>query len=489
MKTRIVPGSKENLIEVLDWAGIPYDEGPGRDGGRGPYIQSERFHLYGEYAEKLVKEGKAYRCFCTSERLDALRSSQMRRGVAGMYDRFCLRLTASQIEEKIKSGQSHVIRMKVPPGSTTVSDTVMGEISVANNVVDDQVLLKSDKFPTYHLANVVDDHLMQITHVIRGEEWLPSTPKHIMLYNMFGWKPPSFIHLPLLLNTDRSKLSKRQSHTSVNWYRDQGYMPEAVLNFVALLGWNPGNSDYQEIFTLPELLEKFSIAQVNKSGAIVNLQKLDWLNSQHVRLMAKNDPNKLLKRVEPYVRSKLKEMAKENEEKNEKNENGSFGGDNEIKYEDFDGKLMIKVISSLEDGRFDTLPQLVERTLLFFIDPKHGSQASQAYLATIYKKHSLQVIDFIIERLHQVAEKDGEWSQESASILLKSCLEQLKPIIPGIKKPDVFQVSRYAMAGLAEGPEVPVMMGLVGISKTIERFSSARNSISAFSPKENDKLL
>jgi glutamyl-tRNA synthetase len=450
-------------MEVLDWAGIPFDEGPGRDGGHGPYVQSERFHLYGEYAEKLVSEGKAYRCFCSAERLDSLRKTQMKRGLPGMYDRFCLRLNPSQIEERIKSGQTHVIRMKVPPGSTTVEDTVMGQIKVANNVVDDQVLLKSDKFPTYHLANVVDDHTMKITHVIRGEEWLPSTPKHLMLYDMFGWKAPTFIHLPLLLNTDRSKLSKRQSHTSVNWYRDQGYMPEAVINFVALLGWNPGNDDYQEIFTLPELLQKFSIAQVNKSGAIVNLAKLDWLNSQHVRLMAKSNPKLLLERIRPYVDKKLSATETHSSTKST----------------DFDGDLMIQVITSMEDGRFNTLPELVDRTLLFFIAPDHSSEQSRTYLSSIAKPHSLQVIKAIIKSLETRAESQEPWNAETASDLLKSVLEGLKPLVKGVKKPDVFQVSRYAMAGLADGPEVPIMMGLVGIQKTISRFESALPHVEA----------
>lgn len=457
-------------MEVLDWAGIPYDEGPGRDGGRGPYVQSERFHLYGEYAEKLVKEGKAYRCFCTSERLDSLRASQMRRGVAGMYDRFCLRLTPSQVEERIKSGQTHVIRMKVPPGQTTVQDVVMGEVSVANNVVDDQVLLKSDKFPTYHLANVVDDHMMEISHVIRGEEWMPSTPKHLMLYKMFGWEAPTFIHLPLLLNTDRSKLSKRQSHTSVNWYKDQGYMPEAVINFVALLGWNPGNADYQEVFTMEQLLQKFSLEQVNKSGAIVNLTKLDWLNSQHVRILAKSNPQMLLERIKPYIAIHLSDEAA-------KNGNSAMARS----VDDFDGDLMIRVISSMEDGRFNTLPQLVERTMLFFIDPIHDSATSQAYLNTIYKPHSIQVIDHIIASLE--AQNEADWDQDKASALLKASLDSLKPKIAGIKKPDIFQVSRYAMAGLADGPEVPVMMGLVGVSKTLARFSSARSAMAGFTPQ------
>lgn len=454
---------------MLDWAGIPYDEGPNRDGGRGPYVQSERFHIYGEYAEKLVKEGKAYRCFCTPERLDALRSTQMRKGLPAMYDRFCLRLNSNQIEERLKEGQSHVIRMKVPPGTTNVKDVVMGEISVANNHVDDQVLLKSDKFPTYHLANVVDDHLMEITHVIRGEEWMPSTPKHLMLYNMFGWKAPTFIHLPLLLNTDRSKLSKRQSHTSVNWYRDQGYMPEAVINFVALLGWNPGNADYQEIFTLPELIEKFSLEQVNKSGAIVNLNKLDWLNSQHVRIMAKNNPTLLLQRLRPYVEQKLNATSSDS------------------KMSDlFDGDLMIKVISSLEDGRFNTLPQLVDRTLLFFIHPSHDSQTSIEYLSTIYKPHSPQVINHILKELKELKQTssdiDSTWNHETASQFLKKVLEQLKPLIKGLKKPDVYQMARFAMAGIADGPEVPTMMGLVGLEHSIQRFETACSVVSKFQP-------
>lgn len=470
-QTRIVPGSKENLIEVLDWAGIPYDEGPNRDGGHGPYVQSERFHLYGEYAEKLVKEGKAYRCFCTPERLEALRSTQTRKGLPAMYDRFCLRLNATQVEERMKAGQTHVIRMKVPAGTTTVKDTVMGEVTVANNHVDDQVLLKSDKYPTYHLANVVDDHLMEITHVIRGEEWMPSTPKHLMLYSMFGWQPPSFIHLPLLLNTDRSKLSKRQSHTSVNWYKDQGYMPEAVINFVALLGWNPGNADYQEIFTLPELIDKFSIEQVNKSGAIVNLSKLDWLNAQHVRILARSDPSQLLARLQPYISQKLTTL-----------------GFDEARAQQFDGDLMIRVITSMEEGRFHTLPQLVDRTLLFFLPPVHNSPESLTYLNSIFRPHSPQVLSQLLQALKdmQAASEASPssviWDQNTASQLPKKVLDQLKLSLPGLKKPDVFQMARFAMAGIPDGPEVPLMLALVGLPNSIQRFESALQVVSQFKP-------
>lgn len=314
-RTRLVPGSVDQILRTLHWAGIPPDEGPTSGSQNkldlGPYVQSERIELYKQYAQQLVESGHAYHCFCSAERLQRLREEGERRGIGSMYDRHCLvSLSPSEVKARLAAGEPSIIRMKVPGRETSSSsdnnnnnnltvlnDMIKGTVMIANDVVDDQVLLKSDGYPTYHLANVVDDHLMQITHVIRGEEWISSTPKHIILYNMFGWQPPKFAHLPLLLNEDRSKLSKRQGHASVDWYRDQGYLPESLVNFVAFLGWTPdtisqtstsspqhsSEKDGKEIFSLEELVDQFSLEKVHKGGAIVNLKKLEWINGQHIR--------------------------------------------------------------------------------------------------------------------------------------------------------------------------------------------------------------
>jgi glutamyl-tRNA synthetase len=285
-QTRYVEGAVENLIETLNWNGISYEEGPEinehgkieQKGALGPYVQSERTGIYKEHAQKLLDSGHAYRCFCTKERLDEMRGQQMARGQGTMYDRKCCDLPDSEIKKHLDAGTPFVIRQKIPYIPIKFKDLIRKNVQFDGKTIDDQVLVKSDGFPTYHLANVVDDHLMKITHVIRGEEWLPSTPKHIALYQAFGWEAPIFAHIPLLLNEDRTKLSKRQGDVAVEQYIEKGYLREAVLNFVAFLGWHPGGGEEKEIFTLPELEEIFTMEKVHKAGAIFNLEKLDWYN-------------------------------------------------------------------------------------------------------------------------------------------------------------------------------------------------------------------
>lgn len=281
-RARYVEGAVENLIQTLRWAGLEFDEGPGKPGTAGPYIQSERLPIYREHAAKLVESGHAYYAFDTPEELEEIRRTKDKSGVLQKRFRRWLELSASEVQEKLRSGAPAVVRMKVPDGETvTVNDVIRGEVQFSSDLLDDQVLLKSDGFPTYHLAVVVDDHLMRVTHVIRGEEWLPSTPKHVLLYRYFGWDLPVFAHLPLLLNPDKSKLSKRQGDVAVEEYRAKGFLPEALVNFVALLGWNPGTE--QEIFSLQELMKAFSLERVGKSGAVFNIDKLNSINSIHLR--------------------------------------------------------------------------------------------------------------------------------------------------------------------------------------------------------------
>jgi glutamyl-tRNA synthetase len=280
-QARTVPGAVESLIKILKWAGLEYDEGPDKGGPHGPYVQSERLDLYKKYGNELLEKGHAYRCFCTAERLAEMRKDQEAHKVAPKYDRHCLKMEKSEVEKLLKSGAPFVVRQKIPnDGETAWHDHVRGDVSFKNDTIDDQVLLKSDGFPTYHLANVVDDHFMEISHVIRGEEWLSSTPKHILLYKAFSRKIPEFAHLPLLLNKDKSKLSKRQGDVAVEDYIKKGYLPEAIINFIAFLGWHPGGDETQEIFDIKELIEKFSLEKVHKAGAVFDIEKLDWMNWQ-----------------------------------------------------------------------------------------------------------------------------------------------------------------------------------------------------------------
>ncbi len=305
---RFVEGALENLIDTLHWIGIEYDEGPYKEGSKivekgncGPYIQSNRTEIYKNHVQELLEKGQAYRCFCTKERLDEMRERQAASKQAPMYDRKCLELPKSEIEEKISAGEKFVIRQKIPYATIKFKDLVRGSVQFDGKTIDDQILIKSDGFPTYHLANVVDDHLMKITHVIRGEEWLPSTPKHIALYQSFGWTPPEFAHLPLLLNPDRTKLSKRQGHVAVEEYIKEGYTKEAIINFVVFLGWNPGGGEENEIFTLNQLEEIFSLEKVHKSGAIFNLEKLDWFNWRWKKEEFKKELEIIAKKIDKDV--------------------------------------------------------------------------------------------------------------------------------------------------------------------------------------------
>jgi glutamyl-tRNA synthetase len=288
-QTRLVEGACENLIEIFRWLGLDFDEGPHRGGAYAPYVQSERLNLYRDHVSKLADAGHVYPCFCSSETLNAMRAEQAKRKLPPMYDRRCRKLLQDVSRARIAAGEPHVWRMRVPDGEVIVIDDIIrGHVDFASATLDDQVLVKSDGFPTYHLANVVDDHYMEISHVIRGEEWLPSTPKHVLLYRFFGWELPKFAHLPLLLNSDRSKMSKRSGDVAVEDYRQKGILPATLINFVALLGWHP--QDDREFFSLDELVKEFSLERVNKAGAIFDVTKLRWMNSEYI----KAEPDRVL---------------------------------------------------------------------------------------------------------------------------------------------------------------------------------------------------
>lgn len=281
-QTRSRPEYEIGIIQALKWIGLSWDEGPDIGGEFGPYRQSERTEIYRQHVEYLLRAGKAYRCFCTSERLAEMRRYQQENKLAEGYDGQCRNLTQNEIDAHLKNNESYVVRLQVPQeGVCVIKDRLRKEIRYDFNQIDDQILLKSDGFPTYHLANVVDDHLMNITHVIRGEEWLPSTPKHLLLYQAFGWEEPEFIHLPLLLNPDGSKLSKRKNPTSIDYYREAGFLPNALLNYLGLMSYS--RPDQEEKFGLHEFVSDFDIDRVSLGGSIFDLQKLRWLNSRYIR--------------------------------------------------------------------------------------------------------------------------------------------------------------------------------------------------------------
>ena len=299
-RERYVEGAVDVIYRTLEQVGLKHDEGPDIGGDYGPYVQSERKGLYAKYAEQLVSEGKAYYCFCTKERLDALHESKGENG--GGYDRHCRSLPKEEVERLLAAGTPHVIRQKMPTeGSTTFDDVVYGPITIENKELEDQVLLKSDGFPTYNFANVIDDHLMKITHVVRGCEYLTSTPKYNLLYEAFGWDVPTYVHLPLIMgkNADGSvsKLSKRHGSTGFEDLVKEGYLPEVIVNYIALLGWCP--KDNREIFTLDELAQNFSIDGISKSPAVFDYEKLQWLNGEYLRAMP---PETFTQRAMPFYR-------------------------------------------------------------------------------------------------------------------------------------------------------------------------------------------
>lgn len=287
-RQRIIPGSEERILKSLKWLGIKYDEGPDIGGSFGPYRQSERLPYYQKYAQELIAKKAAYYCFCTAEILEKMKTDQISRKEIAHYDRRCKKLTAVEVQKKLDEGEIHVIRLAVPDsGVTTFHDLVRGDISFENKLIDDQVLLKSDGYPTYHLGVVVDDYLMKISHVIRAEEWISSTPKHVLIYQALNWDLPVFCHGPILRNPDKSKLSKRKNPVWVSWYKEQGFLPEAILNYLAQMGWSMAEG--KEIFTLDEMKDSFKLEDLKPVGPAFDITKLEWMNGEYIRKCPMNN--------------------------------------------------------------------------------------------------------------------------------------------------------------------------------------------------------
>src|SRR3972149_321646 len=431
-RTRYVEGAIENLISTLQWTGLNSDEGPGNEGNFGPYLQSERLNLYKEHAENLIKEKKAYYCFCSQERLTELRKKLEKEGLQPKYDKHCLNLSKEDIEKKLADKENHVVRLNVPANEIIIIDDVIrGRVEFNSDTVDDQVLIKSDGYPTYHLANVVDDHLMKITHVIRGEEWLSSTPKHILLYDFFGWEKPVFAHLPLLLNPDRSKLSKRQGDVAVEDYKAKGYLKEALINFVALLGWTAG--DDKEFYYLNELIEKFSIERVNKAGAVFNVEKLDWLNAEHLRKKPNSDILLLLK--EELSRSKFKEQ-------------------------NYSDEYLLKVIEAMKE-RVIFVKEYLEKSPYFFEAPV---EYDELVITKRWKANSSELLKELIvqfEKLENPVKEDYENAlKETAANLSMGNGDLIHPL-------------RLAVSGIGGGPGVFDITDILGKEETIKRMKKA----------------
>lgn len=431
-RARFVEGAVENLIDTLQWSGISYDEGPDKEGEFGPYIQSQRLGIYNKFTRELIESGKAYYCFCTPDRLTDLRNKQTEQKLQGKYDKHCLNLSPDEIKNKLDNKIPFVIRLNVPENElVTVNDIIRGQVEFDSNTVDDQVLLKSDGFPTYHLANVVDDHLMKITHVIRGEEWLPSTPKHVLLYKAFNWEIPVFAHLPLLLNPDKSKLSKRQGDVAVEDYRAKGFLKEALVNFVALLGWNAG--DDREFYYLDELISGFSIERVNKSGAVFNIEKLNWLNFEHLRRKSNEE-------VVSMLRTELNHS--------------------EFKDTEFTDHYLTQVIISMRE-RVSFIKDFLVKSPYFFTPPVTYDDAT---LKKRWKEDSPELLRKLrdnFSKLENPSKEDFENSLHNTAI--ENNVGNGKLIHP----------LRIAVSGMGEGPGVFDIVVILGKEETIKRIDNA----------------
>jgi glutamyl-tRNA synthetase len=435
-QTRKAEGAVENLIEMLEWAGIDYDEGPDRDGGYGPYIQSQRLALYKKYADALIGNGNAYYCFCTPERLEEVRKKQMAMKLSLAYDRHCRNLPREESERRIAAGEKHVIRMKVPEtGDMTFDDVIRGKVTIPSRVLDDQVIIKSDGFPTYHLAVVVDDYLMGVSHVIRGEEWLSSTPKHILLYQYLGWNLPVFAHLPLLLNPDKSKLSKRQGDVAVEEYRAKGYLREAVVNFIAFLGWNPG--DEREIFSMADLIREFTLERVGKAGAVFNIEKLNWLNQQHLRLKSDEE---LAAQVKPMLESKGLIVSSD--------------------------EYLRKVVGLLKE-RLTFAQDFVTFGDYFFKDPEALEESG---VRKNWEADTNNRLMQLADRLEQLTEFTHDAIEES----VRRYSEEL-----GIKSSKLIHPTRLAVSGKHVGPGLFEMIEVLGKEAVVRRLRYAAKNVSA----------
>ncbi len=429
---RLVEGSEQDLLQMLQWAGVNCDEGPNIGGEYGPYRQSERLTLYQDHLQILMDSGHAYPCFCTQGRLDNLKQQQKAQGLNPKYDGHCRALKATEVQQRQADGEAYVIRMRIPDDGEKIliDDLIRGHVSIDSSQLDDQVLLKSDGFPTYHLACVVDDHLMKITHVVRGEEWLPSFPKHLLLYRYFGWEPPRFAHLPLILNPDRSKLSKRQGDVAVEDFKAQGYVAEALVNFIALLGWN--TSDDQELFSMSELIEKFSFERVGKAGAVFDRNKLDWMNQQYLQRLELDD---LMQRLQPWLASS--------------------------RYSGADPEFLRRAIQIIQP-RLVTLPEVLDKLAIFFEDKP---QLEQPELIDYLHQPTAQTV----LGAFQAALVDAEtWDESNFKQLVKEIQKST-----GIKGKDLWTPLRYAITLEEHGPDLSMMAVLFGKEKCQQLIENA----------------
>lgn len=440
---RTQQGALESIMESLRWLGLDWDEGPEVGGPFGPYFQSQRLATYKSLADKLVAEDHAYYCFCSPERLEAMRAEQMKRKEPPKYDRRCRNLASAEISRLRATGAIPVVRFKTPlEGQTVFNDYIRGEVSFENTNLDDFVLLKSDGYPTYHLANVIDDHLMEISHVLRADEWLSSTPRHTLLYAAFGFQPPVFAHLPIILGPDRSKLSKRHGATAVTEFRDQGYLSESMVNFLALLGWSL--DEKTEIMSRQELVQHFSLDRVSKTAAIFNMEKLNWMNGVYMRKLSLDELND---NALPFLEKALGLQVKSNLSKD-----------------------YIRLIIPLVQERARTLKEFAESSDFFFAEElnyESGLLLGKGIKSNEAARLALQAGRKAIENL-------AAFDAEPLEVLLRPLAAEL-----GLKTGEFFGLLRIAATGKTATPPLFQTMAVLGQQRCLKRIDAAMEKLQA----------
>jgi glutamyl-tRNA synthetase len=414
-RTRYVEGAETKILSTLKAYGLSYDEGVDIGGPHAPYRQSERLELYQKYAKELIHKGAAYYCFCTKERLDELRATQQKEKKMPRYDKHCLK-EVTDAEDRIKNGEKYVIRLNIPEHRDIIfNDLVRGEIKINTDQLDDQVLIKSDGFPTYHLAVVVDDNEMKISHVIRAEEWISSTPKHVLLYEALGWSLPIFAHLPILRNPDKSKLSKRKNPVWAAWYLEQGFLPETVLNYLALMGWS--HPDQKEIFPLTEFIDKVELTDFQAVGPAFDVVKLEWMNGEYIRMMSEDE---LFGKITKFIDKK------------------------------YNSELVKKTIPLIRE-RVKKLSDYVPYCEFFFKEPEQ-------YETDLSSKKEL------LKKIGESLETIDEWKADKIGDTMAKLAEQ-----EGVKNSEFFMVLRVAIAGKKITPPLNESMELLGKEQCVQR--------------------
>ena len=433
---RKVEGTVKAILDGLRWLGLDWDEGPEVGGKYTPYFQSQRLEIYRELAQRLISQGDAYYCYCSPQRLEEMRAEQVGRKQPPGYDRHCRELSQEERAQKEAEGITPVVRFKTPlEGQTEFNDLIWGEVVFENNTIDDFVLLKSDGYPTYHLANVVDDHLMEISHVLRAEEWLSSTPRHLLLYQALGFEPPQFAHLPMILGSDRSKLSKRHGAVSIIDYREQGYLPETMVNFLALLGWSL--DDRTEILSRQELIDNFSLERISRTAAIFNMDKLSWMNGVYIRSLTADE---FFEAVQPYLMMDIP------------------AGKALISSEEY-----VRDILPLVQERARTLAEVAELAQFFFVD-ELDYEPGLLMGKNMTRESVIQALETAQQRLGQLEVFDAE----SLEAVLRPLAVEL-----GLKTGQLFGSLRVAVTGRTAAPPLFQTMAVLGKERCLRRIEAA----------------